>query len=252
MSDETAPDRKFESAGVSFLQRSSPTPTSLAHARLTLEKAYAFFDAHDHIIRRQVAKDGSTISCHKGCFACCREPVYVYEHEVHYMLGCLTPEEIEALKPKVKIAIDTLEASGLLEEIEPKVWGWRPLNMWCPLLKDGLCSVYQNRPLACRAHIAIGPSHHCEDNELRRQQKFLNTPDLNRHVSQRIMFGSLEEDGEACSDHLIVLLAEILLGRNVKSSARVKVVKQGEEITVYKWTVEGVEETDPGDRPKAT
>ena len=53
---------------------------------------------------------------------------------------------------------------------------YRAALLWCPLLKDGLCSAYASRPSSW-AHAAVGSPARCQDDKKRLKQKFLSTVD---------------------------------------------------------------------------
>lgn len=68
------------------------------------------------------------VSCSAGCFGCCRAVVPVAPGEAEHVLQALSEEG------KARV----LRFRGNLVSL-------------CPLLENGRCSVYQDRPLVCRA-----------------------------------------------------------------------------------------------------
>lgn len=86
------------------------------------------------ILRNEIAHRCETIArngwpCRKGCDLCCRS--------LHQM-PVLTSAEWEQLRPRLTDDLRTRVLSA-----EGKV---------CPLLQDGVCSVYEVRPIACRTY----------------------------------------------------------------------------------------------------
>lgn len=87
-------------------------------------------------------------ACSKGCWFCCHTIIVVTAPEAFYLADFLdrtrAPEELEATKTAVRESdVRTRGKRG------DERWGSGPP---CPLLNqaDGVCSVYEGRPLACR------------------------------------------------------------------------------------------------------
>ena len=87
-------------------------------------------------------------ACSKGCWYCCHTIIVLTAPEAFYLADHIErtrdAEGLAALKEKVRAA-DTV-TSGQPGDVR---WGKGPP---CPLLdtKEGACSVYEGRPLACR------------------------------------------------------------------------------------------------------
>ncbi len=91
--------------------------------------------------------DGVQMACQPGCNHCCAAQVEALAPEVFLILDQVqqqTPEERAALMGRLRAHATTLttEPAG-----EAKAWSQRPK---CPLLVNGLCSVYAVRPAVCR------------------------------------------------------------------------------------------------------
>lgn len=82
--------------------------------------------------------------CKRGCDHCCYQWVRCSAPEALFTFEgikqTLSPEEMIQLRERIR------EYSA---ELIPNAAGLMP-QIACPLLKDGLCSVYENRPLICR------------------------------------------------------------------------------------------------------
>lgn len=192
-------------------------------------------DRADKAIAGALARNGATPPCKKGCFFCCRESVYACSSEVEAMLEMLSQEQLEALKGKTRQWLEKFKQSGIANEREPAALKYRPLLLWCPLLNEQKeCSVYERRPLACRAHIAYQSSDGCEHDNLREHQKFALFPGLLEALNvQRI---DAMQDGETeVMDHLGILLADALLGKNERTAARVSMHVTNETLTIEKY-----------------
>ena len=86
------------------------------------------------------------LACRAGCDACCHlhvmVPPGVAEAMARHLVAHLAPSALAALKTELQKAVDA--AQGLPDPSK--------LHYRCPLLGiDGLCTVYEVRPLTCRA-----------------------------------------------------------------------------------------------------
>lgn len=130
---------------------------------------------------RNALAAGETISCQKGCAACCRMLVPVSAPEAFAlkdMIGALPEARRQATLRKVADAKARLEQAGLLarltaiaeterqlsdEEMEPINRDYYALRMPCPFLENEVCSIYEDRPAACRELLVTSPAELCQD-----------------------------------------------------------------------------------------
>lgn len=157
--------------------------------------------------------------CKEGCFWCCYEPLAAFEEEADYIVSGMTPEQIETTKERVAkwrvqakpmLELDTFDAS------EKLALDYRRLNIPCPLLVDGKCSVYDRRPLGCREFFAHSHPENCAM-PMRAHQKFAVFPPLSP-IDKFLCEYFLKVRG--CRiDHLGILLHNRLFGTNLKSPA---------------------------------
>lgn len=172
------------------------------------------------IIEGQARKgEPINITCGKGCFACCDEPLKVLEAEVDLILADLTADEKEALKVRVAAwlyqavkvhKLSSTTANDMITANGQKInaFQYRAMKLTCPLLKDGLCSVYANRPLSCRMHMAIGPRVNCEDLALRPSQTFITIKELDEATTHNLINAHVEAGYERIGvSHLGFFLA---------------------------------------------
>ena len=122
-----------------------------------------------------VEKRGETVSCRKGCGACCRQPVPISESEaraVARLVDELPEPRRSAMRARFADAKNRLAAAGLLEAFEhpERVTGldamansarYFALGMACPFLEDESCSIHPDRPLACREYLVTSPVENC-------------------------------------------------------------------------------------------
>jgi Fe-S-cluster containining protein len=158
----------------------------------------------------------------------------VTRSEMLYLLEKLPPIELERIKREVSQWVRKFWAAGMKQELEPNVFKYRALNLYCPLLKEGMCSVYTRRPSCCRMHIAIGDVQNCIDDELRKEQTFAVFPELRDNLFKRLLYDL--QDGESeYYDHLGVLLYEHFFGIESPTVARVKATVNGHDLEVEKY-----------------
>lgn len=128
-----------------------------------------------------LTQTGATISCQKGCAACCRMMIPVAPPETFALLSvveALPSLKKERLLERFQTAQQTLREAGLEEglqrlafsedqvtdeELEPLNRAYYSLRMPCPFLEDEVCSIYEHRPSACRELLVTSPAELCQD-----------------------------------------------------------------------------------------
>jgi Fe-S-cluster containining protein len=115
---------------------------------------------------------GVTLECGVGCDHCCHLPVGVTAPEALVVYAYLqqnrSEEELNALRLTLRERSEAIRGLSLNQRYSP--------DHPCPLLKDGSCSVYPARPLACRGMNSVDRAD-CES-RLRdpvRREEFLRT-----------------------------------------------------------------------------
>jgi Fe-S-cluster containining protein len=132
--------------------------------------------AIDHITRT-----GASISCQKGCAACCRMMIPVAPPEAFRLMSvveALPSPRKESLLNRFQEAQVTLRKAGIEEELkrlafsedqvtdeelEPLNRAYYKLRMPCPFLENEVCSIYEERPSACRELLVTSPAELCRD-----------------------------------------------------------------------------------------
>ena len=138
-------------------------------------------------IEEPLINSGDTITCHAKCSHCCR-----------YLIPLTIPEAMQLTEVVTTMAewerrfVDesTLLTARCLLELTPKQslekitnaeietgfklkdisdWYGR-MNLPCPFLLNNLCTIYEQRPIACREHLAISPASHCKVNSTNQPQ----------------------------------------------------------------------------------
>lgn len=156
-------------------------PTSLVPVTAILPLIRGLGEEVQALELGQAREAGRIVSCHKGCAACCRMLVPISAPEAFALaksLDRLPPPERERLLSKIDVAHQHLAKAGLLkqlsalaessdpvndEAIEPLNRAYYALRMPCPFLDNEVCSIYDERPAACRELAVTSPATDCQD-----------------------------------------------------------------------------------------
>lgn len=178
-------------------------------------RPFTLKEAHkevDRLWKQAMAKTGTKASCCKGCFACCYEPVLISMEEAKLLRKKIPADQLQAVKDRTTAWYEKFSASPLIRHLQPHVMDYKALRLACPLLDTkGNCIVYEDRPLACRTHTAIGPRELCETDRL--HQTYAQSRELDLMVS-----GILFCDG-VNADHLGILLHRLFFQSQARSAA---------------------------------
>jgi Fe-S-cluster containining protein len=135
-------------------------------------------DALDEAVvvrERKATEDGLKIACGPGCNYCCEQLVMVWLPEAHRIAEWLRAPEraaarqafLEAYprwKEQVGDAPDRIaELTAQMkkgEHLDAHIAQWRQ-RVLCAFNRDGLCTIYEARPLVCRNCHALDTNEHC-------------------------------------------------------------------------------------------
>lgn len=123
----------------------------------------------------RVEADGKRISCASGCGACCRQLVPIAQAEARDLRDVIAemPEPRQAaIRARFAQARQRLDAAGLLgrllERQKLDADARRALGLEyfhqaiaCPFLENESCSIYPDRPIACREYLVTSPAANC-------------------------------------------------------------------------------------------
>jgi len=132
------------------------------------------------IVVESVCSNGDHIPCRKGCATCCSHylvPLSVPEafrlkeeisdaprsqRESIWQACLLTTKRILSKRPP-KLLLDQTDGPSLVGPVDLKrVSNWyKNLKLPCPFLHKGLCTIYDQRPLACREYFVKGSAEAC-------------------------------------------------------------------------------------------
>lgn len=138
----------------------------------------ALRQATDHLIQEAIRlseQQGNPISCRKGCNHCCKQVVPLAPAEARALsalVDSLPPARRSVIRRRFAATITNLNESGLAADLRDRAYweksdfrdvGLRYLaqDISCPFLEAGLCSIYADRPIACREFMVTTPADNC-------------------------------------------------------------------------------------------
>lgn len=149
-------------------------PTTLKEL---LPLAQTLTDAIVNATVQVVEQRGETISCCKGCGACCRQLVPISEVEarrIAELVESLPEPRRSQVRDRFAEALQRLNEAGLMEKLnDPARWRregyvnvgmeYFRLGIPCPFLEDESCSIHPDRPVTCREFLVTTPAIHCQN-----------------------------------------------------------------------------------------
>jgi Fe-S-cluster containining protein len=143
-------DRIFYSDGYKLAQSAIEVGISNDILFSAIESLYVAIDGLNDSILALAERQNIKVACFKGCHWCCHQAVYANSYELHFLSERIktgfTSEELAVVISKADNKC--LITSGLSEEDILKY------KAPCPLLKEGACSAYEARPMACRIYLS--------------------------------------------------------------------------------------------------
>jgi Fe-S-cluster containining protein len=134
--------------------------------------------AVDLAVQRTEA-DGKTVTCCKGCSACCRaQPVPVTPPEAYALLRLVEnlPEPRRAeVRARFADRVQRLRDAGLAdhflqrdrdmtkEQARDAAQRYFRLGLVCPFLENDACGIYEDRPFVCRQYLVTSSAEMCRD-----------------------------------------------------------------------------------------
>jgi Fe-S-cluster containining protein len=166
----------LEMSGPGWRLRAAITvPTGPTRLRQLLPMVKSFTDT---VVSRavQASEDQARpVSCKKGCAACCRQLIPLSRVEARH-IAQVVEELPEPRRRQVRArfagARERLAEAGILDKLQARgQWtdeGTRPMGLAyfrlgipCPFLEQESCSIYPDRPLACREYLVTSPPENC-------------------------------------------------------------------------------------------
>jgi len=145
-------------------RRMNRTPISIRQGmRRSQVKRVAkrFRSLHKELDKATKTAEGKfDISCSEGCSACCKRAVTLSVLETFAFLEPLLFDPVK--RPWFLSRYPKIEQQAkdcIAERINLQTWFDQEIP--CVFLKEDRCSIYENRPAACRTHLVISPSEMC-------------------------------------------------------------------------------------------
>lgn len=181
--------RPVERLNVSITTQAGPVtvpvevPRSFVPVSALVSSLRRIGEAAQALEEGRAAARGASVSCQKGCAACCRMliplsapeafalaerinawPVERREEALARLAAARTRLDAEGLLPKLR---DLAEAERQLDDeaFEPVNRAYYALRLPCPFLVEEVCSIYDDRPAACRELLVTSPADRCQDME---------------------------------------------------------------------------------------
>ncbi|WP_254512541.1 YkgJ family cysteine cluster protein [Anatilimnocola floriformis] len=183
MVDATAQPRTQELAtadialriGDHTLKTKVTVPTANVSLKSLLPMMQSISSTIVQIGEKNVEEKGLTISCQKGCGACCRQLVPIAPVETHGIRDLVDampePRKTEILR-RFADAKEKLTTAGMWQTLDERAeWpedevlkigvDYFRLGVACPFLEDESCSIHLDRPMACREYLVTSPAANC-------------------------------------------------------------------------------------------
>ena len=150
-------------------------PSGEVGARGLLPVLRKFTNALVQISAHRAEVAGGTISCTKGCGACCRQVVPLATPEVYELADLVDsmpePKQSEVRRKfaeglaKTRKEVDELLASKKMADKQAAASGLKYFEhrVPCPFLEEESCSIHPNRPLVCREFLVTSPAANCSN-----------------------------------------------------------------------------------------
>jgi len=164
----------IESDRIQF-QGEATVPAGLTTVDSMLPLARSISDRIVLEMKGAVEAAGEQISCKKGCGACCRKLIPLSAVEARRIRD-LVEASPEPRRTEIRARFaDTerrLDQAGMLEYLKhPGVLqnqeyldvcaDYFQLGIACPFLEEESCSIYAERPIACREYLVTSPAENC-------------------------------------------------------------------------------------------
>ncbi len=161
--------------GDHHLRTKVTVPTGEIRLKQLLPMMQSISSSIVQIGEENVAQQGLTISCQKGCGACCRQLVPIAPVETHGIRDLVEnmpePRKSEILN-RFAVAKEQMTAARMWQKLdERQSWpeaevlqiglDYFRLGIACPFLEEESCSIHLDRPMACREYLVTTPAVNC-------------------------------------------------------------------------------------------
>ena len=189
--------------------------------------AYAVSDKLCSTVIETLCQQGQGVSCERECSFCCEYLVSLSIPEVYYLQERISEMDDIAQTPFLQSCLESARKILDVEKIEKynitdgndlsRINKWyKELELTCPFLINGLCTIYDKRPLACREHMVTSFPQFCQKNQEREPEFVEMYPSVLEVLGQ--LSAELEEtEVEAVFLSLIPFCKEYYTERSVRT-----------------------------------
>lgn len=145
--------RKFDALGA----RGKPPPQEVGMALNRAEKTWRTSKRIRLILQAAdawMAPWAAVSACRRGCHHCCSQPSIIITSAEAQLLAQQSGQVMQDPGSRGEPIRGLATAEGL-SQIEAWARGNEYVDMSCPFLRSGECSVYEHRPLVCRTHLSL-------------------------------------------------------------------------------------------------
>jgi Fe-S-cluster containining protein len=163
------------------VELSLPVPVEPAPIEAWLPFLHALADEAAGLAAQAAGRAGKSVSCRKGCAACCRQLIAVSlvearalarlvaaiaeprQSEIRARFAQAAQRLAEISAPEgVGVAAPDQDESPLIETAQQRLSAaWFAQQIACPFLEDEACSIHPSRPLVCREYQVTSPREGC-------------------------------------------------------------------------------------------
>jgi Fe-S-cluster containining protein len=168
---------------LTVLGKPVPVEGAVPEGRIRVDELLPFLYAVDTAVIgaavNAVEAAGKSVSCCKGCSACCRaQPVPVTPAEalaLSRLVDALPEPRRTEVRSRFADRVERLKAAGLFdlflrlapvadrEQARTAATAYHRLGLVCPFLDDDSCSIHPGRPFVCRQYLVTSPAELCAD-----------------------------------------------------------------------------------------
>lgn len=146
----TENDRIFYADGYRLAQSAIQEGISNESLFKAITVLYEAIDELNNSLIQLASRQKLSVDCRKGCHWCCHQAVFANSYEIHFLSEQIKKQfSADAIATIINLAEEkNFKIKKLSEEEMLK------FKMPCPLLRDGSCSIYEARPMACRIYLS--------------------------------------------------------------------------------------------------
>lgn len=124
------------------------------HLQAAISQLYAAVDGLLEAFLKRTATEGKPAHCRKGCSWCCHQVVFAVTHEILFIREQL---EVNSRRKDLSRFLDLAKKKSetTARKSDEELLRFRSP---CPFLSEGICGIYEVRPMACRIYLSSSES----------------------------------------------------------------------------------------------